>query len=425
MLNEDILDQALVKKNKEIDLLNERNERMKQEFNIQKRNLSNKINSLQKKMDQIQEETKNEKRVQIINKLREERKDQEQTILLLRKYILNSVDQENKEEEELKINKYLIQYRKEKFGEQRYISYEELKIKFDELEKSYMSLKKAKGVGPSTTRSYLKPKEKTKKIPESEIQLLVVKRFKTQLDEYDLKIRNLENENNLLRSQKEEMENKQKDMIEKFKKFNEDMTQMKGIYNDIEQELKVEADTKVNELKLKLAKTFQENDKLKERIEELIKIGEETKKMEQDELNKIKNENEIYKNLLNKNKEEIRVYKEELENFRGEINKIDSRGLVKLKKLENEKDDILRDKNELQIKMENFEEIVKHKDNQILNLKNNIEALKEQLKEKEEEIEMFKGKIEEFERIIKENKNISHQEEKESDYDYSQSHFND
>jgi chromosome segregation ATPase len=255
MLNEDILDQALVKKNKEIDLLNERNERMKQEFNVEKRNLSNKINSLQKKMDQIKEETKNEKRVQIINKLREERKDQEQTILLLRKYILNSVDQENKEEEELKINKYLIQYRKEKFGEQRYISYEELKIKFDELEKSYMSLKKAKGVAPSTTRSYLNPKEKTKKIPESEIQLLVVKRFKTQLDEYDLKIRNLENENNLLKSQKEDMENKQKDMIEKFKQFNEDMTQMKGIYNDIEQELKVEADTKVNELKLKLAKT--------------------------------------------------------------------------------------------------------------------------------------------------------------------------
>ncbi len=280
MLNEDILDQALVKKNKEIDLLNERNERMKHEFNVEKRNLSNKINSLQKKMNQIQEETKNEKRVQIINKLREERKDQEQTILLLRKYILNLVDQENKEEEELKINKYLIQFRKEKFGEQRYISYEELKIKFDELEKNYMSLRKAKGVGPSTTRSYLNPKEKTKKIPESEIQLLVVKRFKAQLDEYDLKIKNLENENNLLKAQKEDMENKQKDMIEKFKQFNEDMTQMKGIYNDIEQELKVEADTKVNELKLRLAKASKENEKLKERIEELIKIGEEAKKME-------------------------------------------------------------------------------------------------------------------------------------------------
>ena len=46
--------------------------------------------------------------------------------------------------------------------------------------------------------------------------------------------------------------------------------------------------------------------------------------------------------------------------------------------------------------MENFEEIVKHKDNQILNLKNNIEALKEQLKEKEEEIERQKKKKRSF-----------------------------
>ena len=75
--------------------------------------------------------------------------------------------------------------------------------------------------------------------------------------------------------------------------------------------------------------------------------------------------------------------------------------------------------------MENFEEIIKHKDNQILNLKNNIEAQKEQLKEKEEEIEMLKNKIEEFERILKENKNIRAAQEKESEFDYSQSHFND
>ena len=424
MLNEDILDQALIKKNKEIELLNERNEKMKQEFNVQKKNLMNSITTLQKKMEKIETESKDDKRVQIINKLREERKDQEQTILLLRKYILNSAYVDDKEEEKQKINKYIIQYRKEKYGEQRYVSYEELKIKFEDLEKNYMVLKKSKGI-PNSSRNYLKPREKTKKIPESEIQLLVVKRFKAQLDEYDLKIKNLENENNLLKSQKEELEKKQQEMIEKFKTFNEDMTKMRGIYDDIEQELKTEAYKKVNELNLKLAKSSQENDQLKEKIDELIKIGEDTKKIGQEELNKIKTENEIYKNLLNKNKEEIRVYKEELENFRGEINKIDSRGLVKLKKLENEKDDILRDKNELQIKMENFEEIIKHKDNQILNLKNNIEALKEQLKEKEEEIEMFKSKIEEFEKIIKSNKNIIEQEEKESDYDYSQSHFND
>ena len=105
----------------------------------------------------------------MINKLREERKDQEQTILLLRKYILN-LAKDNQEEEELRINKYLIQYRKEKYGEQRYISYEELKIKYDELEKNYKTLRKAKGSGPASNRGYMGSKEKSKKIPESEIQ---------------------------------------------------------------------------------------------------------------------------------------------------------------------------------------------------------------------------------------------------------------
>ena len=423
MLNEGILDQALIKKNKEVDLLNERNERMKNEFNAQKKNLMNSITTLQKKMEKIEAETHNDKRVQIINALREERKDQEQTILLLRKYILGS--SQNQEEEELKLNKYIIQFRKEKFGEQRYISYEELKIKHDELEKKYMSLRKQKGSGPVSSRGYMGSKEKKKKIPESEIQQLVVKQFKAQLDQYELKIKSLENDNDFLKKQKEEMENKQKEMIDKFKDFNEEMTKMKSIYNEMQQELEKDAFEKVNELKLKLAKSSQENNKLKERIEELISIGEESKKNELIELNRVKNENEIYKNVLNKNKEEIRVYKEELENFRGEINKIDSKGLVKLKKIEKEKDEILREKNDLQIKMDNFGDIIKNKDNQILNLKNNIEAFKEQLKEKDEEIGMLKGKIEEFERIIKNNKIIIDAQEKESDYEYSQSHFND
>ena len=114
-----------------------------------------------------------------------------------------------------------------------------------------------------------------------------------------------------------------------------------------------------------------------------------------------------------------------MENFRNEINKIDSKGLVKLNKLENEKEDILRDKNDLKLKLDNLEETIKHKDIQILNLRNNIEALKEQLNEKEEEIEMLKSKIEEFENIIKNKKIEVDTQEKESDYEYSQSHFND
>ena len=420
MIEEEVLDQALAKKNKEIDLLNERNERMKNDYEAKIKNLSNSITTLQKKNAKLEEESHDNVRVEIIRKLRQERKDQEQVITLLRKYIKDlSTDKEN---EDLKINKYLITYFK-KNGDQRVLTYEELKIKYDELENNYQILKKSKG-GNTTTRGYMKPKEKPKKIADSEIQLLVVKKFKKQLNEYDEKIKVLENENSDLRKQKDKMETVQKEMFDKFKSYNEEMTEMRSIYDVIKKDIQDDAVAKVNAANSKVTKYQLENDNLKGRIEELIKIGEERKELEKVNMSRLEQENEVYKNLLNKNKQEIQVYKEELENFKGEMNKIDSRGLVKLKKLESEKDDILRNKNELEINMGNLNDAIKHKDNQILNLKNNIEALKEQLKEKDEEIEMLKGKIEEFEKILK-NKGVDIFQQNESEYDYSQSHFND
>ena len=420
MLNEEILDQALAKKNKEVDVLNERNERMKNEYEAKIKNLMNSIKTLQEKNSQMEKESHDNIRVEIIKKLKQERKDQEQVILLLRKYIKDlSTD---KEQEDLKVNKYLINYFK-KNGEQRFLTYEELKIEYEELNKKYQTLKKSKG-GSATTRGYLKSKEKPKKIADSELQLLVVKKFKNQLDDYDVKIKALERENEDLRKQKEKMENVQKEMFDKFKNYNEEMTEMKSMYDVIKQNLQKDAVSKINEANLKIARYQQESDKQKQRIEELIKIGEEKSIKNQKDLDKLKQEKEVYIHLLNKNKEEIKVYKEELENFRGEMNKIDSRGLVKLKKLETEKDDILRDKNELEINMGNLNDNLKHKDNQINNLKNNIEALKEQLNEKDKEIEMLKGKIEEFEKIIKNNK-LDPYQQNESEYDYSESHFND
>ena len=421
MLEEEILDEALAKKNKEIDLLNERNEKMKIDYESKIKNLMNSITNLQKKMSKIEEESHDNVRVEIIRKLRQERKDQEQVILLLRKYIKDlSTD---KEKEDLKVNKYLINYFK-KNGDQRMLSYEELKIKYDELDNKYQILKKSNGGVNNTTRGYLKSKEKVKKIADSEIQLLVVKKFKKQLDEYDEKIHRLQNENNELKEEKEKLKNAQNEIIEKFKNYNEEMGQLRSIYDAIKQNNERDAEEKVKKANSKLEQIQRENKKLEDRIKELIQIGDEKSAKEQADITRLENENEIYKNLLNKNKQEIQVYKEELENFRSEINKIDSRGLTKLKKLENEKDDILRDKNELEVNMGNLNDTIKHKDNQINNLKNNIEALKEQLKEKEEEIEMLKEKIEEFEKILKTNK-VDTNQNNESEYDYSQSHFND
>ena len=87
MLNEEILDQALAKKNKEVDVLNERNERMKNEYEAKIKNLMNSIKTLQEKNSQMEKESHDNIRVEIIKKLKQERKDQEQVILLLRKYI--------------------------------------------------------------------------------------------------------------------------------------------------------------------------------------------------------------------------------------------------------------------------------------------------------------------------------------------------
>lgn len=419
MLEEEILDQAIAKKNKEIDILNERNERMKNEYETKIKNLMNSITTLKKKMSKIEEETHDNVRVEIIRKLRQERKDQQQVILLLRKYIKDL--SQDKEKEDEKVNKYLITYFN-KNGDQRVLTYEELKIKCDEFENK---LKKGGGGGhPKTTRGYMQSKEKPKKIADSEIQLLMVKKFKKQLDEYDLKIKMLENENNELKQQKEKLENVQKEMFEKFKNYNDEMTEMTSTYEIIKKNIKDDAFQKVNALNKKIDELQNENDKLNKKIEESIKIGKENTEKEKNAKEILEKQNEVYKNLLSKNRQEIQVYKEELENFRGEMNKIDSRGLMKLKKLESEKEDILRDKNEMELNMGNLNDAIKHKDNQIHNLKNNIEALKEQLKEKEEEIEMLKGKIEEFEKIIKGN-GLDNLQQNESEFEYSQSHFND
>ena len=144
MSNEDVLEKDLARKNKEIEFLKERNEKIKQDFDAEKKNLMNSIKTLKKNMDKIEQESHSDKRVEIINKLREERKYQEQTILLLRKYILKTSNEAEKEKQN--INKYLIDFYEKKYGEQRYISYEELKIKYEELENKYMKLKKSKGV---------------------------------------------------------------------------------------------------------------------------------------------------------------------------------------------------------------------------------------------------------------------------------------
>ena len=96
--------------------------------------------------------------------------------------------------------------------------------------------------------------------------MLVVKKFKKQLDEYDEKIKVLENENNDLKQQKEKMETVQKEMFDKFKSYNNEMTEMRSIYDVIKKNIQDDAFTKVNEANLKVAKFQEQNEDLKKKL---------------------------------------------------------------------------------------------------------------------------------------------------------------
>ena len=367
---------------------------MKRDYESKIKNLMNSINTLQKKSDKIEKESHDNVRVEIIKNLKSERKDQEQVITLLRKFI-------GKNDE---VNKFLLNEFK-KGGDQRVLSYEELKIKYDKLENEYKKLKNGldgNGGAQNSKKGYLKSKERPKKIPDSEIQVLVVKQFKKQITEFDQKIKKLEEENTSLKQQKEKMETVQNEMFDKLKNYNQELSEIKSVYDIIKKDITDDSLAKINEVKKKLLIAEQDNDKLKERIKELIQIGEDNKKRNEEKLKKVQNENEINLNLLGTMKQEVSAYKEELKNFRGEMNKIDSRGIMKIKRLENENENILKNKNELQANMNNLNDILKQKDIEIKNLNNNIDALKEQLKEKDSEIQMFIEKVAEFEKILKE-----------------------
>ena len=397
MLEDEILDQTLQKKNREIATLKQKNEDLKQEYDAKIKDLMGSITSLKTKNENLEKESHENVRVDIIKRLKEERKNQESVISLLRKYINNDGE----------VDKYLIKEFK-KNGEQRFLTYEELHIKYKNVLNEYKKLKLGlKDTNYKKTKKNSTLYDSTKKsrkslqgIDDMTLQLKVVEKFKDQIEEYDEKIDKLQTENEELKLQKSKMENMQNQVFEKLKKYTEETSNMKNMYDIIKKDIQEDSFTKINDLNLKLNKSEEENKKLKERIYELINIGENAQKTERDRLIKVQRDNDIYAKLLDTKKKEIEIYKEELEKFRGNLEKLDGRDTKKIKKLENQNDLITKNKNELEANINNLNNIIEQKDNQINNLKNTIEALSEQNKIKDEEITLLNEKIKEFEDIL-------------------------
>ena len=385
---EEILNETLFKKNKELKAMQKLNEDTKREYEEKIKNLEGSISTLKKQNAEINAQSQDNKRIEIIQRLKNERKEQELIITLIRKMI-------NKEKD---VNAFL---QKEfiKGGDQRKLSYEELKIKIKEKEDELRALK----INNNNTINLLTQSKKDnnkKKVTDTFLQEKIIEKFKDQINDYDQQINDLEEENRALKKSKKEMENAQKELYEKMKEYNNEVDEMNMKYNMIKDEVKQSSTEQINKLHLNMEKLKEDNQKYKKRILELISIGEKNEKQDIDRLSKINRDLDIYTKLLETKNQEIEDYKKELNELKDDLQNIDSKQLLKVRRLENQANELNKDNFDLEVNIQNLNNVIQQKDNQIKNLKNTQEALTEEIQIKEQEIILLNSRIAEFENLL-------------------------
>jgi chromosome segregation ATPase len=405
MLESKILDEALQKKNKEIERLLNQQEDTKKSYEAKIKNLMNSINNLKSQNQNLENTTKDNIRVSIINKLKEERKDQEYVIELLRKLI----------SDEDRVDKYLIK-EFDKKGTGRIATYEELKIKIKQLESEIVSLK-YKQVTNTKNKSTLINKQlsienfqengEDKSKFDNNSNQLQIQKLKEQIITYEETVRNLTEENESLTTAKEKLEKMQNELFDRLKNYNKEIGEMKSIYDVIKKNLEDESNLKINDLMTKLARSEEENNKLKSKIKELIEISEGNNIENLEKIKKLNSENEVLKRLLESKKEEIEVVLDELSKYQMQLEKDDTKVVGKYKKNEIEIESIKRKNFEYEEKIKFHEKLIKQKDYQLDLYKKSLSEKDEIIAENQLEIEMLQSKIQELENIVTSNSNLS------------------
>jgi len=389
---EEILNETLYKKNKELESIKKLNEEIKREYDEKIKNLEGSIATLKKQNAEMYAQAQDNKRIEIIEKIKSERKEQEQIITLIRKMINNNKD----------VNLYLTKEFFTKNGDNRKLSYEELKIKIKEKEEELKKLKaKTNTMSMTLLSQNKKGKDKKNKVTDTFLQQKIIEKFKDQINDYDEQINELQEENESLKKSKKEMEDAQNELLEKMKDYNEEVDQMQIKYNLIKDDVKKTATEKINNLNSTIEKLKIDNSKYKKRIVELINKGEKNEQQDKDKLSKMNRDYDIYVKLLQTKEQEIEDYKKELDELKNEIENIDSNELLKITKLENQANELNKDKFNLEADVKNLNNVIQQKDNQIKNLKNTQNALTEEIQIKAQEIILLNEKIAEFEELLK------------------------
>jgi predicted nucleic acid-binding Zn-ribbon protein len=396
---EEILNETLYKKNKELQSIQKLNEEIKREYEEKIKNLEGSISTLKKQNAEMYAQAQDNKRIEIIEKLKSERKEQEQVITLIRKMINNDKD----------VNLYLSKEFFTKNGENRKFSYEELKIKIKEKEEELKKLKsKSNTMSMTLLTQNKKGKDKKNKVTDTFLQQKIIEKFKDQINDYDEQINELQEENESLKKSKKEMEDAQNDLLEKMREYNEEVDQMQIKYNMIKDDVKKTSTEKINNLNSTIEKLKNDNSKYKKRILELINKGEKNEKQDKDKLSKMNRDYDIYSKLLETKIQEIEDYRKELDELKEDIKNIGTNELLKISRLENQANELNKDKFSLEADIKNLNNVIQQKDNQIKNLKNTQSALTEEIEIKAQEIILLNEKIAEFEELLK-RKNIVEQ----------------
>jgi hypothetical protein len=423
MLEQQILDEALTKKNKEFDNLKNQYLDTKKNYETKIKNLMSSINTLKSEKTLIETNTKDNIRVNIINKLKEERSDQELIINLLRKLI----------GDEDKIDKYLTKEFSKK-GVQRAPTYEELKIKIKQLESDIVSLKfknltskknfnndisqieinnnnsyNETKQGSYKNKNYKSGKIDFSKIESDEIiEIKMAEKFRFEIIRYEEKIQNIEKENTLLKIAKEKMEKSQNELFEKLKNYNQEIGELKSIYDTIKSNLEDECNKKVDDAIKIINDKESENSKLKEKINEMIEICERQNKENFESIKRLNSENELLKKLLETKKYEVNVLTSEIKNYQDKIEKAsfgndNYKEMMKIRNIEKEKEDLKKTNAINEEKIKHLDSVIKQKEYLLETLHNSIEDKEFILREKEQEIDLLNCKMQEIEILMMKN----------------------
>ena len=384
---ENIFKETINKKAKEIDRLTKNNEEQKKSYEDKIKNLMSSIFTLKSKADELNTNSKDNVRVNIINNLKTERKDQENIIVLLRKMI----------SDEERVDKYLLKEFKSCKGDNRIPTYEELRIKIKQLESENIT-KKYKALNLTNTLKQTHKDNNEAELLSEALKDMKEKHYQEVIDLQD-KVKTLDREKNTEKDAKEKLENMQNELFNQLKSYNSEIGEMKSVYNTIKENLQEENRLKQKELKNELDYERRENEKLKTKIYELVEISEKQMNTNTEKLKKINQENELLKKILEGKKQELQVLDEELNKYKNLFEKADNKDFTRSKRYEKDVEEIKLKYKESIEKNKHSEKQIKQKDFQIEQIKHTNQDLEELVEEKTNEIDLLQMKLEELEHI--------------------------